>query len=285
MINLAGAAHRLGNPERQGRRYLCDCPSCGAHAAWVMEGKDRRLRAGCFRREDWKAVRAAIDDEDYEPAPQSEHKVRTHLERIRTAERFWSESILIPRTAGERYLERRGVEGPFPDTLRFHRAAWHFSGRYPALVARIERFPDYVFAGVHLTYLAANGDKAGVDPDRLTFGVVKGAGVWLAGRRSGGPAVVGEGIETVFSAMAILGVNAGVAALSAPGMRAIALPTDMRHVWIAADHDASGTGERAAEYLATRLRDEGRRVQIATPDIPGSDFNDLLLARKARAQS
>jgi hypothetical protein len=281
MINLAGAANRLGHPERQGRRYLCDCPNCGAHAAWVLEGRDRKLKAGCFACEDWKAVRAAIDDEDYEPAERAEHKVRSHLERMRTAERIWGETSAIHPSVAEHYLvNERGVEGPFPDTLRFHRSAWHFSGRYPALVARIERFPDYIFAGVHLTYLSSSGRKAGADPDRLTFGVVKGAGVWLGGRGRGGAVVVGEGIESTFAGMEILQVGAGVAALSAPGMRAIALPGDMSPVWIIADHDASGTGERAANALMERLRDEGRRVRIATPDVPGSDFNDLLIARK-----
>jgi hypothetical protein len=165
MIDLASAAAKLGDAKREGRRYLCRCPNCGAHAAWVMEGKDHTLKAGCFACGDWRAVKDAIGDRDFQPS-QSAERARTPLERMQTAQRFWDETILLPHTAAESYLvDWRKIEGPFPDTLRFHRAPWHFSGFYPALVARIERFPGFTFAGVHLTYLAKNGDKAGVDPD------------------------------------------------------------------------------------------------------------------------
>jgi putative DNA primase/helicase len=206
---------------------------------------------------------------------------------LATARRAWARASVLGLTAAERYLvKQRGLEGPFPNTLGFHRSAWHFGGTYPALIAKVERFDpttgEFIFAGAHLTYLAWDGSKAGVAPDRLTFGVVKGAGVWLAGRRDGGTAVVGEGIESTFSAMEILEVGTGVAALSAPGMRAIVLPPSFNPVWIAADNDATGTGEWAADVLAARLRAEGRTVHVAMPEIVGTDFNDLWLERRAR---
>jgi putative DNA primase/helicase len=260
------------------------------HACWVLEGRDREIKVGCFICEDWRAIKAAIlDDDDYQPTPRTrEFEERTPAKRIATAQRIWNETAHIGASAAERYLTGpRGLEGPFPDILRFHRSAWHFSGRYPALAAKIERFDpgtgDYAFAGAHLTYLAQDGHRAGCDPDRLIFGVVKGAGAWLAGRRNGGAAVAGEGLESTLSAMEILEVGAGVAALSASGMRATVLPASFNPVWIAADNDVSGTGERAAEALAERLRAEGRAVRIVMPDIVGTDFNDLWLKRKAAA--
>ena len=47
-------------------------------------------------------------------------------------------------------------------------------------------------------------------------------------------------------------------------------------VLIAADNDASGAGQRAARETAERFLREGRRVRIATPEMPDTDFNDLL---------
>ena len=53
-------------------------------------------------------------------------------------------------------------------------------------------------------------------------------------------------------------------------------------VIVAADHDRNGVGERAARIAAGRWLVEGRRVRIAMPPEPGSDFNDLLNMTVAR---
>ena len=47
-------------------------------------------------------------------------------------------------------------------------------------------------------------------------------------------------------------------------------------VIIAADHDASGAGKEAARAAAQRWLAEGRRVRLAMPSKPGTDFNDVL---------
>jgi putative DNA primase/helicase len=71
----------------------------------------------------------------------------------------------------------------------------------------------------------------------------------------------------------------GWAALSANGIRSLVLPPSVRKVLIAADNDASGTGEQAARDAAQRWLAESRRVRIAIPPEPGTDFNDLLFGR------
>jgi hypothetical protein len=53
----------------------------------------------------------------------------------------------------------------------------------------------------------------------------------------------------------------------------------VRQVIILADHDANGAGERAARAAAIRWVGEGRRVRIAMPPEPGTDFADLLAGR------
>jgi putative DNA primase/helicase len=48
-------------------------------------------------------------------------------------------------------------------------------------------------------------------------------------------------------------------------------------VVILADNDRSGAGEEAAHTAARRWLAERRRVRIAMPPMPGSDWNDVLL--------
>ena len=67
--------------------------------------------------------------------------------------------------------------------------------------------------------------------------------------------------------------------MSATGLERLILPPlpRARIVIILADNDVNGTGEKAAQKAAQRWLAEGRRVRIAIPPEPGSDFNDLLL--------
>ena len=69
------------------------------------------------------------------------------------------------------------------------------------------------------------------------------------------------------------------AALSAGGIGRLALPASVRSVVILADHDRSGTGERAARNAAPRWLAEGRRVRFVMPPEPGADFADMLSGR------
>ena len=50
-------------------------------------------------------------------------------------------------------------------------------------------------------------------------------------------------------------------------------------VVIAADNDANGTGERAARLAAEPWIAQGRKVRIALPPGPGSDWNGVLLGK------
>ena len=90
--------------------------------------------------------------------------------------------------------------------------------------------------------------------------------------------MIAEGIETGLAATQACGVPAW-AALSTSGMRALVLPPLVHTVILLADHDVNGSGERAARAAADRWLAEGRRVRLALPPEPGSDFNDLLLGR------
>jgi phage/plasmid primase-like uncharacterized protein len=92
------------------------------------------------------------------------------------------------------------------------------------------------------------------------------------------PLLIGEGIETCLAVMQATALPAW-AALSTSGLVALVLPPVVRTVMIIADNDANGAGERAAWTAAQRWLAEGRRVRIALPPEPGTDFNDVLLGR------
>ena len=84
-----------------------------------------------------------------------------------------------------------------------------------------------------------------------------------------------EGIETglAVNLMTALPVWACVSAF---GLEHVVLPEEAREVWIFADNDASETGQRAAQRLARRLRQEGRNVRVRIPSTAGQDWLDVL---------
>ena len=106
--------------------------------------------------------------------------------------------------------------------------------------------------------------------ERIRFGAPR-VGEWFA---------VAEGIETALSVGLACAMPAW-AALSAGGIKNLILPPEAAHIVICADHDASGTGERAAHDAAARWVAEGRRVRVATPPQSGTDFNDVLTGHTA----
>jgi hypothetical protein len=104
----------------------------------------------------------------------------------------------------------------------------------------------------------------------MMLGPCRGGAVRLA--MPGDVLMVGEGIETVLSAVQATGLP-GWAALSTSGLSALDLPDLVREVIVLADAD--DPGEAAAQACAWRWKREGRRVRIARPP-RGNDFNDTL---------
>ena len=146
-----------------------------------------------------------------------------------------------------------------------------------AMVAPVEHVARGII-GIHRTYLTVDYRRH----DRATLGPIAGGAVRLGTPRAGEWLAIGEGIETALAVVAACGLPAW-AALSAPGIRALILPPEATHVIICADHDASGTGERAARDAAARWLAEGRRVRIAMPPAPGIDMADVLAGRSQSA--
>jgi phage/plasmid primase-like uncharacterized protein len=143
------------------------------------------------------------------------------------------------------------------------------------MLARIDD-ADGMLIGVHRTFLRPDGaGKAAVNPTKAMIGRAAGGAVRLAPAAE--TLIVGEGIESTFSAMQATGLP-GWASLSTAGLTALVLPSVVQTVVIVADNDGNGAGQRAALAAAQRWRREGRQVSIWISPQVSTDASDLLLA-------
>jgi hypothetical protein len=143
------------------------------------------------------------------------------------------------------------------------------------MIVRVDNL-DGELIGVHRTWLVSDASGVWRRRDRASLGPIASGAVRLA------PAtemlMVAEGIETALAAMQAVRRPAW-AALSTSGLVTLVLPAGVRSIVILADHDRNGAGERAAQAAAQRWLAEGRRVQLAMPPEPDSDFADLTVGR------
>jgi putative DNA primase/helicase len=202
----------------------------------------------------------------------------------REIEFILSRAVPAQGTQVDTYLAARGLGPVGSADLLFHPDLTHWDTKsgWPAMVA-IVRDGVGTSVGLHRTWLAADGSaKASIPKNRKMLGKVAGGAVRLA-EPSGGLLGLAEGIETTLAVMRACPALPAWATLSAGNLEAVALPPEVKRVVILADHDASGTGLRAAQTAANRLHREGRRVWIAMPPTEGDDFNDLLIRKGEEA--
>jgi putative DNA primase/helicase len=147
------------------------------------------------------------------------------------------------------------------------------------MVALVEHV-QHGIVGVHRTYLcsAASG-KADIAKDwqKRSLGPIRGGAVRLGTPRKLKWFAVAEGIETLLSVTQACSIP-GWAALSEGNMRALILPPEATHILVCVDNDGNGVGQRAGYDAAERWLAEGRRVRVAIPPEPDTDFNDVLTA-------
>jgi hypothetical protein len=117
---------------------------------------------------------------------------------------------------------------------------------------------------------------------KAMFGPVGGGAVRLRMPNSGEWLAIAEGIEAALAVATACAMPAW-AALSAGGIRALLQQREATHALICADHDASGTGQRAVRDAARWLA-EGRHVRIALQPEPGTDMADAIIADTVEAR-
>jgi hypothetical protein len=211
---------------------------------------------------------------------------REYPSRTARALNIWRAAESGAHSIVRRYLASRElICNQWPASLRFHLHCprprddtGNIVSPMPAMVALVEHVCHGPVA-VHCTYLRPDGSKADLPKNkrRAVFGPVSGGAVRLGLPRSGEWFAVSEGIETGLSVALACSMPVWPA-LSASGIKNLILPPEATHVIICADHDVSGSGQRAAHEAAVRFLAEGRRVRIAMPPEVETDFNEVLTA-------
>jgi hypothetical protein len=290
-MNASEIANALGSGHRSGAWWRCCCPvHVSRGATLALRDGERGLivvcHAGCARadlivelrrlgllgRGNGRHVEAAGR---YAGADDCADDL---ARRMLLGRQIWNGAQRASGTPVVAYLASRGITTPVPSSLRWTPVLRRRDGNNgPAMVAIVQHGERGV-VGVHRTWLDRSGSGCWRRLDRATLGPIGGGAVRLA--PAGELLMVGEGIETSLAAMQATGMPAW-AALSTSGLMALVLPPLplAAIVVILADNDTNGAGERAARSAAVRWLGEGRRVKIAMPPEPGTDFNDVLMGR------
>jgi phage/plasmid primase-like uncharacterized protein len=261
----------------------------------LADGEDGRLLALCFGGCEFGQILLALveygllDDNDGDDlhvsrrvavSQRDDDQRRNKIERARAIYNtgVWDERIQI-------YLRSRKI-GLTSSILKFQEQAPHRLGaRLPAMPAPVVDI-DGEQIGVHLTYLRRDGaGKANLPKEfqRECRGALAGGAIRLFLFDPDLELIICEGIETALAAAEIF-TQPCWSAVFAGGLKTVELPPDVRRVVIAADNDASGTGQRSALAAYDRWRAEGRSVRIVAPPVVGDDFNDVLRKRFADAR-
>jgi putative DNA primase/helicase len=279
-------ARALGVALRSGGWWRCRCPLHDSRdATLALRDGERGLIVKCFAGCDPRDVLVELHRRQLIAGPGAPQRraqaipagARTDDDagRIAAARRLWEAARDARGSPVVRYLAGRGITIPTPPSLRWVPRLRHPSGVcMPAMLAAIVDAAGELI-GVHRTYLRSDGSgKAGVERPKAMLGRAAGGAVRLAPPCES--LAVAGGIETALAAMQATAIPAW-AALSTSGLVALVLPPMVCAVLILVDHDRSGAGERAARAAAQRWLAEGRRVRLAMPPEPGTDFNDVLL--------
>ena len=289
-MGAAGIAHQLGG-YRQGNNWHCACPR---HCGYALSLRDRQnggLLAHCFGGCSFDEIMLALveyglfdgDEGASFDSPLVDRIARDrdaeqHRRKIQQAREIYGIGIGDERLAA--YLHSRDIN-LIPPVLRFSEQAPHRLGtRFPAMLAPVVDVGGEQI-GVHMTYLRRDGSgkaKLIKEHQRECRGVIRGGAIRLAEHDPDAELIIGEGVETVLSAMQIFGL-AGWSAVYAGGLVRVDLPPDVRRIIIAADNDVSGAGQRNALAAYDRWTAEGRHVRIKIPPVAGTDFNDVLVER------
>lgn len=170
-----------------------------------------------------------------------------------------------------RYLYSRGIDN-IPPSIKKSIA----KNGATMMVVKFSRSNKLV--GLHITFIR-DGKKDNCDSAKkmygLTNGGLNGSAIRLHPVNETAHIIVAEGVETALSASKIFGYPAWATG-SAGLMESLDVPKEITHVTIAADNDASFTGQAAAYALAKKLTLTGHIVDVKIPQNIGDDWNDEL---------
>lgn len=204
---------------------------------------------------------------------------------------IWQTSRPIePNDVVDRYLSARGITMKrFPVALRTVPRMEHLSEEkvktyHPGMIA-VVRSAEGEPVNIHRTYLTDSGQKAAVDEARkLMVGTIPPGSAVQLYANVGDVLGIAEGIETALAASAIFRVPVW-SALNSKILENWLAPPTVKQVIVFGDNDPKFGGQAAALALAHRLsvRSAGPLVRVEIPEMPGEDWNDVLLRRGSQA--
>ena len=261
----------------------CRCPACGGKSLSVTDSDTGKVLVKCWKGCSQEAVLnvlRALKVWGWDRPP----KITKAAEPKATAEERRKVALAILKAAkggdpaSVPYLRKRGIKAT-PACARLLTAA-----KAKALEVGLPRFPALVFPfvnekgdrlGCHVIKLTRDGDaKLECDKPKQSYGSIKGGYVELGRPEPTRPLIIGEGIETVLSAMQVTGLP-GIATTGVAFLEAVVPPLASSYI-IAADGDDAGRA--AADKLAARLS-KLRKCRVAVPE-GVKDWNDALRAAK-----
>jgi hypothetical protein len=337
---LVGPCPKCGGTDRFGvnlRKGVFQCRRCGIAGDGVkliqeIQGLDFKAALTWLCGEA-QGVSDAERQQRIARAREAQRKAEARAEQerkkiIADARRLWDQGVKPYGTPVEDYLQRRAIDvralGGFASCVRFHPDlpyAHHIDGRWqtvhrgPAMICAVQN-ADGKFSALHRTYLDLSQPKGKalirhpqtgeVLDAKKGLGSKKGGAIRLSGARVSETMVMGEGIETTYSAwMALPGSEAlfwagidlgnmsgrqdrvpGKRDSGLPDMeddRAFVPPAHVRDLIFVMDGDSDPKATRAKLLAGARramLLRPGLRARIA-PAPNGFDLNDVLMGAGA----
>lgn len=220
---------------------------------------------------------------DRRPAPVVVTPSPEDRDRTQRAGTIWREARSIEGTPAAAYLASRGVSY-HGEALRWHPSCPFGKDRLGCMVALVRNIITNEPQAVHRTAIDGTGKKLSHlgSNGRLSFGPVGGGAVKLTDDDAVTTVIaIGEGIETALSIRELpeLGNMPVWSLLSAGGITNFPVLPGIESVWIAADNDASGTGQKAARTAAERLNAANVETIILASTQAGADLNDKVARR------
>lgn len=283
-ITAQGIATALGGVKRHSGGWLARCPTHQDKTASLsLTDRDGRILVKCFAGCDQHTVVDTLKHRHLWPGRDDQPPIiskrteapRTENQNKERAIKLWDEALPASGTLAEIYLNKRGIDLPDGDELRFHAKAAKWEGRlYSALVAAVRNISGIDIVAVHRILINRDGSPV-LDDSRkkvkLLLGSPAGAAVKLSPATS--ELNVAEGIET---ALAVLQRTKAPtwSAINAAGLSKFPVIDTVSTLTIWADNDENGAGQRAAEACAERWIAAGKIARVLIPKSVGTDWAD-----------
>jgi phage/plasmid primase-like uncharacterized protein len=204
---------------------------------------------------------------------------------FKLAMRLWDDATCIWGTPAQGYLDSRCCDGMFPPdrdaVLRYHPRCLFGLGTQPCVVALIRNIETDQPQAIQRTAITPDGKKI----ERRTLGPKAGGAIKLWPQSAvRDRLVVGEGMETVLSTALHIKdpatrLEPAWALIDAGNLAALPVIASVNTLVVLADHDVSGKGQKAAGECTQRWAGTGREVIPLMPEVPGTDFNDVVMEK------